>query len=132
MVTEPQGGTIIPTAEDLRTMVNDKNNGRRKELKEAASFVLDSMGKFICHNMDEIVESEEGVEYTLSMNDIKTMCDAKSKALLVPNTPEEFDVFINIITNTLSDNGYRTSITAVSPPGDSVAILISANPKPSD
>ncbi|HHE76849.1 MAG TPA: hypothetical protein ENL27_02620 [Candidatus Parcubacteria bacterium] len=109
MVAESQG-TVIPSAENLRKMVDDKRNNRRKELKEATSFVMKFMGDFICRRMDEVIEGEEGAMYTLSSDDVKRACEVKGKPLLAPTTLEEFRTVISIITDTLSDNGYETRI----------------------
>ena len=116
--------SVIITAEDLRKMVDDENNDRKKELEEAASFILEFIDDFIRRHANEIVSG--GKEYPLSSKDIEKVCGAKGKPLIAPSTLKEFDVFINIITDTLSDNGYKASITTTSPPGDNVAISISA------
>jgi len=111
MVAEPPG-SIIPSAETLRKIVDDKKNSRKKELEEAASFILESIGDFIFRHMDEIIESEQGTTYTLSIDDIRKMCELRSKPLLAPTTLGEFHTVTSIITDTLSDNGYRTHTTA--------------------
>ena len=128
-MTETEQRIAIPTAENLRKMVDDKDNERREEIKETVSFILDSIGEFIRYNMDEIVKSEKGAKYTLSEKSIRRMCEVKSKPLFTPSTSKELNVLVDIIINMFSDNGYRVSIAERSPLGNSLVILISANPK---